>query len=348
MQRRDEPVAALAVLAASAAQMAIDLAARQQPGVGAGGDRGAAGVDRPPLMRDRLGQRGRGEQPAEPQRRRERLGRGAEIDDAVGREPLQRADRRAVVAVLGVIVVLDHDPAPRQQRPSPLGGEYGAGRELVRGRDEHRVGVQRTGVDAVLVDRHAHDLEPGRADRGPRVVERRILDRDPASAPRRQRPARQPQALRVAAGDDERGRSDAAHPHEVRGEFGAEFGIAVRLAVVERRVGHRRQHLPERRRPRAPGEGGEVRRGRGEVEPRGREGPSVAAGSRASAAGRRRARRRRPAPRARPAPPRGASRSSPRRRSARTPRSPPRATRRAPRRARATRAAACPRVRRRR
>ena len=114
----------------------------------------------------------------------------------------------------------------------------------------------------------ADDLEPGRADRRPRVVERRVLDRDPRRAARRQRAAGQPQALRVAARDDELARGDAAHAHEVGGELGAQLRVAVRVAVVERRVGHRREHAPQRRRPRAARERGEVRRGRGEVEPR--------------------------------------------------------------------------------
>jgi hypothetical protein len=44
--------------------------------------------------------------------------------------------------------------------------------------------------------------------------------------------------------------------------------VAVRLAVVERRVGDRRQHVPQRRRPRATGERGQVGRRRGQIEPR--------------------------------------------------------------------------------
>ena len=69
---------------------------------------------RPPSARARspAASSGGATHPAEPQRRRERLRRRAEIDDPVRREPLQRADRRAVVAVLGVVVVLDHDARP--------------------------------------------------------------------------------------------------------------------------------------------------------------------------------------------------------------------------------------------
>src|SRR4051794_15932242 len=88
-EQRDEPVAARAVLAPGAAQVAVELAGGQQAGVRALRDGPAAGVDRPALARPRLGELGRREHPAEPQRRRERLGGGADVHDAVGREPLE-------------------------------------------------------------------------------------------------------------------------------------------------------------------------------------------------------------------------------------------------------------------
>ena len=101
-----------AVLAAGAAQVAVDLAGREQ----ARRRRGPSIAGPPESTAQRSAaiagrELGRGDHPAEPQRRRERLRRRAEIDDAVGREPLQRADRRAVVAVLGVVVVLEHELA---------------------------------------------------------------------------------------------------------------------------------------------------------------------------------------------------------------------------------------------
>ena len=43
--------------------------------------------------------------------RLERLRDGARVGDEVGREALNRAHRLAVVAVLGVVVVLEHDGA---------------------------------------------------------------------------------------------------------------------------------------------------------------------------------------------------------------------------------------------
>ena len=57
------------------------------------------------------------------------------VGDALGVEPLQRAERPAVVAELGVVVVLDDEPPavarPREQRVAALGPHHGAGRELV-------------------------------------------------------------------------------------------------------------------------------------------------------------------------------------------------------------------------
>jgi hypothetical protein len=75
------------------------------------------------------------------------------VDDPVRVKPLQRPDRGAVVAVLGVVVVLDRDrvpvPQPAQKRRPALRGEDHAGRVLMRRR--HGVGV---GVGA-LEDVHA-------------------------------------------------------------------------------------------------------------------------------------------------------------------------------------------------
>ena len=98
-------------------------------------ERGRAGVGGQLLRRQRGREPGRGEDPAEPQRRRERLRRGAEVRDALGVEPLERRERAAVVAELGVVVVLDHEPVgrarPGEQRVAPLGPHHRAGRELV-------------------------------------------------------------------------------------------------------------------------------------------------------------------------------------------------------------------------
>jgi len=53
----------------------------------------------------------RWDEPAHPHAWGERLGRAAGVGDVVGGRWLQGADRDAVVAVLGVVVVLDDEPA---------------------------------------------------------------------------------------------------------------------------------------------------------------------------------------------------------------------------------------------
>ena len=50
---------------------------------------------------------GSDDRPPEPQRGRERLARRARVDDVLGVEALEGADRGTVVAVLRVVVVLD-------------------------------------------------------------------------------------------------------------------------------------------------------------------------------------------------------------------------------------------------
>ena len=110
--------------------------------------------------RTALQQAARDDEPAEPQRRRQRLAGRAGVDDALGLEALQRPDGRAVVAVLGVVVVLDRDRVPlaqpRAQRGTPLGRHQHPGRVLV-GRGDHD-GVraaERVDHHAAVVDGHA-------------------------------------------------------------------------------------------------------------------------------------------------------------------------------------------------
>jgi hypothetical protein len=63
------------------------------------------------LLRGRQARRQipRRDQPAQPEPRREDLARRAGVDDTVRAEPLERSDRLAVVAVLGVVVILDDE-----------------------------------------------------------------------------------------------------------------------------------------------------------------------------------------------------------------------------------------------
>ena len=123
---RDQRVAAAAVDARGAAQVAVVGAALDEVGERDLLERGQPVVE--PLARveqplaPRLGR----DQPAEPQRGRERLGDRPDVDDEVRPQALERADGRAVVAVLGVVVVLD-DRSRRAARPSAAAPRAGPG-----------------------------------------------------------------------------------------------------------------------------------------------------------------------------------------------------------------------------
>ena len=104
--------------------------------------------------------------------------------DEVRPQPLQRADRRAVVAVLGVVVVLDDQRVvlgrPGEQLRPPLGAEHRAGRELVGGREQDRARVVRKLVDddAVLVDAGRHGDQPALGEQPADALVARVLDRE--------------------------------------------------------------------------------------------------------------------------------------------------------------------------
>ena len=80
-------------------------------------------------------------EPPDPQDRAQRLADAPAVHDAIRAQPLQRADRRAVVAELRVVVVLD-DERVRRARPlreldATLRRQHRAGRIGVRRRHEH-------------------------------------------------------------------------------------------------------------------------------------------------------------------------------------------------------------------
>ena len=108
-QRRHEGLAAARVAKAHPPQVAVEVAARQELGERDLLDPGRPAVGQELLLAHRREQPRRHDEPAEPKRRRQRLARRAGVDHPIGLEPLDCADRRAVVAVLGVVVVLDRD-----------------------------------------------------------------------------------------------------------------------------------------------------------------------------------------------------------------------------------------------
>ena len=135
-QGGEQRVAPGALAGADPAQVPLEGARRQQLGEGELAEGGAGDV-RPLLAHHQLLPHvRRGDHPAQPQRRGQRLRHAAQVDDVLGGERRERGHRRAVVAVLGVVVVLDDEaavPGPVQEGAAARRGEHDAGRVLVRG-----------------------------------------------------------------------------------------------------------------------------------------------------------------------------------------------------------------------
>ena len=156
--------------------------------------RGAA-VRQQLLLGDRAGQRRRGEDPAQPDRGRQRLADRAEGEHPVRGDALQHADRLAVVAELRVVVVLDDvavvTAGPLHQRVPPRRRQHHPGGRLVRRGHHHGAGPagrQRGHVDPEVVDRHPDRLArpPGQPN-APRCSSRRRRSRGPRRPPARRR-----------------------------------------------------------------------------------------------------------------------------------------------------------------
>ena len=101
----------------------------------------------------RANERGRGDEHAEPQRRRERLQQCRDVGDALaGGAGAQRRRRRLEVARLALEIILDDDEVAlgrhRHERRAPRGRERDAGRPLVARRDVD---------DAAAVEPFVHD-----------------------------------------------------------------------------------------------------------------------------------------------------------------------------------------------
>ncbi|GFN04508.1 hypothetical protein GCM10010298_57200 [Streptomyces microflavus] len=162
-----EVVAAAFVAQAGGPQMAVVRAGGDEAGEGVlvdDGRRGASGVPRgegvgPPF--------GSGD-PAQPYGRGEGLAQRTEQGDMVRRGPLQVAHGMAVVAELGVVVVLHdqavHLPCPVGEFGAAGGGEDDAGGELVgRGHDHGPGGsglMQEVDAQAVLVHGYRDGGQP--------------------------------------------------------------------------------------------------------------------------------------------------------------------------------------------
>ena len=105
----DERSSTGVVSGSHAAQVPVEFTVGEEVSEGELVDASRSVVGEQLLVADRFEQYGWHDEPAEPQRRGERLAGRAGVDDSVRLETLQRADGGAVVAVVGVVVVLDGD-----------------------------------------------------------------------------------------------------------------------------------------------------------------------------------------------------------------------------------------------
>ena len=240
------------------AQVTVELAALEEVGERELLDDRGAEVVRCLGRDDGVGEPVGNDHPAEPQPRRERLADRAGVQHAVGREALHGTDRRAVVAVLGVVVVLQHEGAgaggPVDQGGPTRRGQDDPERELVGGRSEHRAGgelLEPVDAQAVRVHRHGQHLESvGDQLLAPRRAGR-VLHPDAPCAAGDERAGEERHALRHAGSDhDALGVAvHAAGAAEVARQGDAQLGRAARVAVVEPGVGCVAQRAPQRPEP---------------------------------------------------------------------------------------------------
>jgi hypothetical protein len=101
--------------------------------------------------------------PAEPEGRSQGLAGRAEVDNTLGGVALERTDRGAVIAKLGVVVVLDDERVgllcPCEDRSAPIGVKRGTRREGMGRREQHGGDVvigEPLDVETVRVDRDGH------------------------------------------------------------------------------------------------------------------------------------------------------------------------------------------------
>src|SRR4051794_1407615 len=267
LQRVEQHAALGRVGRPRAAQVAVQRAAAQQLGEGELVERADAEVDAPAHLRHRPRPLARGDEPADAQRGREALRRRARIDDPLGVQALQRADRAAVVAELGVVVVLDDQPVglarPREQLGAALGRHDVADGELMGRRGDHdarAAGDEGGDVDALLARRDRDGLQAGAAGERGQQREARVLEGDALVARLAQRVAEQAQPVGEAVGDGHAGRvrADRAHAGQIGGQLSPQRADAARVHVAQLGGGRVAQRALHRAQPHRAREGDEV------------------------------------------------------------------------------------------
>lgn len=227
----------------------------------------AAEVGARAVLAHAFGQRDRRDRPADPQPGRERLAHRAHQDDPIRLDALQAADGVAVVAELGVVVVLDHEPSGRAgpaDEGRPAGRrEHDPGRVLMGRGDQDGLGRRRgegRDVDAARVHGDGQELEPGAAQQRQLPDAGRVLDGEHAVAVLGQQPEQDREAVRDPVGHDDLVRRGVGRPDpaEIAGQLEPQRGHPARVRVRQVAVRDRAQHVAGRGQPAVARERGEV------------------------------------------------------------------------------------------
>ena len=148
--------------------MAVEAPRLDEQGEGLLVEPGCAATAQLLLLGESFEEAGRREDPADPDRRRDRLADGAEREHPLRIQSLKGSDGLSVVAELGVVVILqDHAVdlvGPRNQLAAARRAESHPGGALVCRRDQDGTCLGRTErghVQSLGIDRDRHGLETG-------------------------------------------------------------------------------------------------------------------------------------------------------------------------------------------
>ena len=208
----------------------------------------------------------RREHPPHPQRGGQQLGHASRVADMLGEHRAQGGDRRPVVPVLGVIVVLDDQasvPGPSDQLAAAFAVEHHSGRKLMRrGQQDRRgaAGPELVDPQAAGIDRDRRGIQLPVAQLLAGAERSGIFHPDRADSAGEQPLGQQAQRLRDAGHDADliRVHPDPAVAGQPAGHGLAQRGRPARISVPE--PGRRKlaEYRPFRAQPGRPRERGQV------------------------------------------------------------------------------------------
>ena len=207
------------------------------------GQRRAAEVGRAFAATSSARSRRRRDQPAQPHGGGERLGHAAGVHHPVGRHGLQRGAGRPVVAVLGVVVVLDDQldrpcarPAARAAGPGPSTTPVGKWWAGVTSTTDSPVRASAATSRPSLVDRHRDGLQPPVRQLVVRPARARVLHRHRVGRPGCAAPARPARCACATPATTTMSSASARTPRTRRSQRGqrrAQHRVALRVAVAQ-------------------------------------------------------------------------------------------------------------------